>query len=34
VAVRVLADPVVVEQAVAVTEFDALGDGIHGAIVQ
>ena len=29
VAVRVLADAVVVEQAMAVTEFDALGDGIH-----
>ena len=29
VAVRVLADAVVVEQPMAVTEVDALGDGIH-----
>ena len=29
VAVRVLADAVVVEQPVAVTEVDALGDEIH-----
>ena len=30
VAVRMLADAVVVEQPVAVAEIDALGDGIHG----
>jgi hypothetical protein len=28
-AVRVLADAVVVEQTMAVAELDALGDGIH-----
>jgi len=31
--VRVFADPVVVEQPVAVAEIDAFGDEIHGELI-
>jgi hypothetical protein len=33
VAMRMLADAVVIEEAVAVTKIDALGDEIHGLTV-
>ena len=33
VTVRVLADPVIIEQPVAITEFDALGDGVHSVVI-